>query len=366
MTPGPDAPGTRPANAVLSLLSVIYGQVAAWRRSWYAAHPEARRRLARPVISVGNLTVGGSGKTPVVAHLARLLQAHGERPAILSRGYARRVTTDGVLVVSDTTGVLAPVEMSGDEPQMLACALPGIPVLVCADRHRAGLVAEQELGCTVHLLDDGFQHHALARDIDLLLVAPDDMREPVLPAGRLREPATVASAATAIIATGAEVAGAPTGLPLFEAVLTARPPARVMPFGEPFSLVPGMPVMTLSGIARPERFVATVNGLGCRVVANQPFGDHHWFTPSEIAAAAAQALGAGAAAVVTTGKDAVRMHGVPEVQAAIAAARVPFVFVPIEVAITPEDEFLPWLLNLLAGARAEAQARLRGPRSADV
>lgn len=364
MSSGPDVPAARPAHGILGVLSLIYGQVAAWRRSWYAAHPEARRRLARPVISVGNLTVGGSGKTPVVAHLARLLQAHGERPAILSRGYARRVRTDGVLVVSDSTGVLAPVEMSGDEPQMLACALPGIPVLVCADRYRAGLVAEQELGCTVHLLDDGFQHHALARDIDLLLMAPDDMREPVLPAGRLREPASVASAATAIFATGAAVAGAPTGLPLFEAVLTVRPPARVMPFGEPFTLAPGTPVMTLSGIARPERFGATVRGLGCRIVADQPFGDHHWFTPSEIAAAVAQALGAGATAIVTTGKDAVRMHGVPEIQAAIAAARLPFVFVPIDVSITPDDEFVPWLLNLLTGARAEAQARLRGTPSA--
>ena len=125
----------------MSVLSASYGRLARLRRSWYERHPQAQRILERPVISVGNLSVGGSGKTPVVATLARLLMAMGHRPAILSRGYARRRNVDGVVVVSDREGVLEPVENSGDEPQMLARELPGVPFLVCPDRHLAGRLA---------------------------------------------------------------------------------------------------------------------------------------------------------------------------------------------------------------------------------
>src|SRR5687768_14277849 len=159
-----------------------------WRRAWYARHPEARRRLSSPVISVGNLAVGGSGKTPVVAMLARWLVSRGERPAILTRGYGRRHAADGVLVVSDRDRVIEPVARSGDEPQMLARALAGVPVLVSSNRYLAGRLAEGRFDCTVHLLDDGFQHFALERDVDLLLVSRDDLDDTVLPGGRLREP----------------------------------------------------------------------------------------------------------------------------------------------------------------------------------
>ena len=149
----------------MNLLSGLYGRVAEARRAWYGGHPARQRRLDRPVISVGSLAVGGSGKTPAVAAIVRLLQARGERPVILSRGYGRRAATAGVIVVSDGTRLLEPVERSGDEPQMLARWLPDVPVLVAADRHRAGRVAERQLGASVHVLDDGFQHLRLARDI---------------------------------------------------------------------------------------------------------------------------------------------------------------------------------------------------------
>jgi tetraacyldisaccharide 4'-kinase len=155
----------------LRFLSRLYGRAAQSRRAWYGRHPDRVRHLARPVISVGNLVVGGSGKTPVVDTIARLLLAAGEHPVILSRGYGRRRQADGVVVVSDGQSIRVPVEESGDEPQMLARALAGVPVLVSPDRYLAGCLAERRFGCTVHLLDDGFQHVQLARDINLLVMS---------------------------------------------------------------------------------------------------------------------------------------------------------------------------------------------------
>src|SRR5262249_36475033 len=143
------------------------------------------RRLSRPVISVGNLRVGGTGKTPVAAVVAQALLAAGERPAILTRGYARRAPADGVTVVSDGRTILTGVDAAGDEPLMLARALPDAMVLVGANRYLSGRLAEERLGATVHVLDDGFQHLELARDVDLLVVSEDDLNDQPLPFGRL-------------------------------------------------------------------------------------------------------------------------------------------------------------------------------------
>lgn len=180
----------------------MYGHVARLRRSWYERHPRASRHLDSPVISVGNLVVGGSGKTPVVAAIAQMLLDAGQRPAILTRGYGRRRRADGVVVVSDGESVLAPVDLSGDEPQMLAHALRRVPVLVAADRYLAGRLAERQFGANVMILDDGFQHLGLARDVNLLLVAPGDLDERVLPSGRLREPLTAGRSADAVLVSG--------------------------------------------------------------------------------------------------------------------------------------------------------------------
>ena len=142
-----------------------------------------------PVISVGNLAMGGRGKTPVVAHLARLLLDAGERPAILSRGYGRRRPEDGVVIVSDGTHLCADLDRSGDEPLMLARAIRGAAVLVCDVRALARTLAERALGATVHVLDDGFQHRQLGRDVDIVIIAPEDLQRPppaVRPAARAR------------------------------------------------------------------------------------------------------------------------------------------------------------------------------------
>src|SRR5689334_1177147 len=184
----------------------------------------------RPVVSVGNLRVGGTGKTPVAEYIAALLVAGGHRPAVLTRGYARRRVRDGVTVVSDGTAVLADLDSAGDEPLMLARALPGTAVLVGADRYLSGVLAERRLGVTVHVMDDGFQHLELARDVDLLLASEDDLADRPLPAGRLRERLDAAAAADAALVTAgydaaAERVGRALKVPtVFRVTRTIAPP----------------------------------------------------------------------------------------------------------------------------------------------
>ena len=319
----------------MSVLSAIYGRVARLRRSWYEQRPHARRRLDRPVISVGNLVVGGSGKTPVVEVIARMLREMGERPAILSRGYARRRTEDGVVVVSDLERVLEPVERSGDEPLMLARALPGTPVLVSPDRYLAGRLAEQRFGCSVHILDDGFQHLQLARTIDVLLVSPADLDERVLPSGRLREGLDAARVADALIVTGTadEAARMSSALAVTTAFRVETAFGELRPLGEGEAPAPaGSRVLAVAGIARPERFFRALRAQGWNVVAELAYSDHHWYTPRDLAEINNAAQQAHARIVVTTEKDAVRIGE----QAWWAA-------LPMRVSIDPADEFRSWL-----------------------
>jgi tetraacyldisaccharide 4'-kinase len=323
----------------LSVLSAVYGRVARLRRSWYQQRPHARRRLDCPVISVGNLVVGGSGKTPVVEALARMLHDMGERPAILSRGYARRSKDDGVVVASDLERVLEPVERSGDEPQMLARALPGTPVLVSPDRYLAGRLAEQRFGCTVCILDDGFQHLQLARTIDILLVSPGDLDERVLPSGRLREGLDAARAADAAIVSGTseETARVSATLGIATAFRMETTFGALRPLGEGEAPVPaGARVVAVAGIARPDRFFRAVRAQGWNVVAELRYADHHWYTPKDLAEINNVAQESRARAVVTTEKDAVRV-----------GEQAWWAVLPMQVSIAPADEFAVWLRGRL-------------------
>jgi tetraacyldisaccharide 4'-kinase len=323
---------------ILQALSAAYGAGAAWRRRWYAAHPSRRRRLARPVISVGNLTVGGSGKTPVVEAIARLLVSEGERPAILTRGYARPRPRRGVTVVSDRSRVLASYEDSGDEPLMLARALPGVAVLVGADRAESGRYAEAQLAATVHILDDGFQHVTLERDVDLLLADAEVLDERVLPAGRLREPIAAAECADAVLAghnaTAAEELAGKLG------VNTTFLVTRTL--GDPPGIGKDQQVFAVAGIARPERFFGDLRAAGWRVAGTLSFADHHRYTSGDVDRIRRGALAAGAPTVLTTAKDAVRLEG-------LAAAA--FAAVPLTARIEPADRFREWLMEQLRRAR---------------
>jgi tetraacyldisaccharide 4'-kinase len=350
------------------LLDGAYGRVALMRRAWYA-RAGRRRRLHHRVISVGNLSVGGSGKTPVVAALASLLLQRGERPVILTRGYGRREATEGVLVVSDGQRVLEPVARSGDEPQLLARTLSGVPVLVCADRYIAGLFAERHFGVTVSILDDGFQHVQLERDVDLLVVPPDDLNDRVLPSGRLREPLSAAHFADAVLVPGTEDEVAQVAATLehhnaFRVVPqyghlcrvqkdpaytdnVGRDPAYTAQVGrvlsDPPDRIPSDPpgrVVAFAGIARPERFFGALRSLGYDVARELAFRDHHWYTARDREVIQSAAREADAALVVTTAKDAVRC----DFDVAV---------LPMTVSIEPAAAFESWLIGRLAAGAAQ-------------
>src|SRR5580704_15741072 len=165
----------------MNLSSALFGLGVRARNAFYDRGLARAQRLSGPVVSIGNLSVGGSGKTPFVILLGELLKARGLKFDILSRGYGRQ--TKGVALVEPGGSS----RDFGDEPLLMARRL-GVPVVVGEDRYQAGIFAEGEFGPQFHLLDDGFQHRALARDFDIVLVTPDDSRDRLLPAGRLREP----------------------------------------------------------------------------------------------------------------------------------------------------------------------------------
>ncbi|MEO8257253.1 MAG: tetraacyldisaccharide 4'-kinase [Acidobacteriota bacterium] len=338
----------------MNILSSIYGAAAARRRQYYRRDPAHQRRLRRPVISVGNLSVGGAGKTPLVAAIARLLVERGERPAILSRGYGRSRPQDGVTVVSDGAAVLAPVESAGDEPLMLARALPGVPVLVAADRYLSGRLAEEKLGARVHLLDDGFQHLQLWRDVDLLAVSEDDLHDIPLPGGRLREArAAAADADAALVDAGylneAERIGRLLGLPTAFMVVRTLGPPRLIASGDTVVVPANEPVFAVAGIARPERFFGDLASAGWRVAGTMRFRDHHRFSNRDVARVAAAARAAGARLIMTTEKDAVRLTGKD-------FGPIPAAAVPLVTAIEPSPAFADWLIDRLQAVRAPVQS----------
>jgi tetraacyldisaccharide 4'-kinase len=329
----------------------MYSAVAMWRRQWYASDPSRRLRLSRPVISVGNLNVGGSGKTPIVEYIARLLVDSGERPAVLTRGYARRRRADGVTVVSDGVTIHATLDSAGDEPLMLARALPRVAVLVGADRYLSGRLAEDRLGATVHILDDGFQHFAIDRDVDLLLASEEDLNDRPLPAGRLREGlAAAAFADAALVTAGYSTAVERVARQL--GVSTAFGVTRVL--GAPRAISgnrdsvvvpPESRVFAAAAIARPERFFSDVASAGWHVVGSMAFRDHRRFTAADVARIASAARAAAAAIVLTTEKDAVRLE-------MCDLAGLPIAAVPLVVGIEPADEFRDWLLARLRDRQA--------------
>ncbi len=322
----------------------MYGGAASLRRE---LRQRAALHLERPVVSVGNLAVGGRNKTPVVATLARLLHSWGERPAVLSRGYRRRKPTRDVVVVRDADHMRASLEESGDEPFMLARELPGCCVLVHPQRYVAGAFAEAHLDCTVHILDDGFQHVQLARDVNLVLVTLDDVRNgEVLPAGRLREPVTALEHADAVLAVDASAAqmylamGRDDELPVFEVRRHHGVPRPISGVAD-FSRLPDMPVLLLTAIASPERVAVDLRESGWQITDHVRFRDHHLFSADDIAAVVHRATSSGAQAVVTTAKDAVKLERWLPME-------LPVAVIPLEVSIEPSDAFPAWLRDRLS------------------
>jgi tetraacyldisaccharide 4'-kinase len=286
----------------LAPLGALFGAGAALRVGLYRRGVLRRSRLRGPVVSVGNLSVGGSGKTPLVARIAEILRDAGEPVAVLSRGYGGSFRGE-YLIVSDGSSVLAGAAEAGDEPVMLARALRGVVVAVGPRRDVVGRMVEARFGRRVHVLDDGFQHLRLLRDLDILSLGPADLDDRPLPAGRLRErPAASARADVVCVWSGPEPA--PDG----RTFRVSRRPLGFFDLAGREQRAPARPFL-LSGIANPERFWSDVSGAVPDVAGRSAFPDHHRFTADDIRRVAGEARAARADAVVTTAKDAVRLPG---------------------------------------------------------
>jgi tetraacyldisaccharide 4'-kinase len=289
----------------LNPLSAIYGGVVAARNALYDRRWLPAHTLVGSVISVGNLSVGGSGKTPFVILLGELLKARGIRFDVLSRGYGRR--TRGVLQV-DPGGL--PRDF-GDEPLLIARRLQA-PVLVGEDRYEAGQFAEARFGAQIHLLDDGFQHRTLARDFDIVLVTPEDARDRLLPLGRLREPLRGLRRADAVVLTSG---ASPESLPL-EGKTVWRVRRAIIAQN-----IPPRPVV-FCGIARPQNLLLQLRAAGVAPVAEAFFRDHHAYSEKDVRDLLQLKQRSEAGGFITTEKDAVNLGGYLDALAPLAVVPV--------------------------------------------
>lgn len=316
---------------------LFYGGAHRLRQRWYSTRAG---RLPRPVVSVGNLHWGGSGKTPLVAAVAGHLRDRGRAVCILSRGYASR--GQGVRVVSSGQGPLLGPLVAGDEPVLLAGELPGVAVVVGPDRHQAGLQALRRLPepPDLFLLDDGFSHLALVRDLDLVAFPAADPfgGGRLLPSGRLREPLASVSRAHAVLLTGAAGGEGPALAEALRPYGFAGPgfASRTLP-GAP-RLTDGSPlpagarVFLVTAIARPGNFATTVRGLGFEVTGELRFPDHHGYPPASLARITEAFRTSGADAVLTTAKDRVKLLG-----------RLDLPLAELPIRAEPEPGFWEWL-----------------------
>ncbi len=295
----------------------------------------AAQRLRWPVISIGNLSVGGAGKTPLVICLARLLERDGFHPDVLSRGYGR---SSKRIERVDTAG---DAEHFGDEPVLIARSA-GVPVYVGARRYQAGLLAEAETGGEghhVHLLDDGFQHRQLARDLDIVVIHRSDLRERLLPAGRLREPLSSVERAGVIVLRQEDAE--------LESTLRSYVGKDCRFWRVQRTLVissPAQRALAFCAIARPGEFFAALPTIGVEVVERMTFRDHHRYTASDIDHLAELGRRHGCDAFVATEKDEVKLDAAMRLRLSTVA---PLRFASLVVAMEDEDAVRSQLFALL-------------------
>jgi len=314
----------------LNFLSNIYGGVVGARNAFYDHELLRARRLAGAVVSVGNLSAGGSGKTPFVILLGELLRQRGIQFDVLSRGYGRR--TRGVLLV-DPSGMPA---QFGDEPVLIGRKLQA-PVIVGEDRFKAGQFAEAKFGPQLHLLDDGFQHRALARDFDIVMVTPQDAKGNLLPGGRLREPlASLRRADAVVLASGASAEAFPVQGKLIWRVRRGIVPGNI----------PLRPVV-FCGIARPENFVLQLRAANVEPAAQAFYRDHHAYTEKDVRELLALRARSDAGGFVTTEKDAVNLGG-------YLSALDPLAVVPVKMELADAANALDTMLRMIAERRGSA------------
>jgi tetraacyldisaccharide 4'-kinase len=302
-------------SRILMPLASGYKMGVALRRALYRRGWLKTRRLKQPVVSVGNLSVGGTGKTPLVEYLAQRLLARGWKPCILTRGYGRRTGAETVAVAPED-GRAPEAREIGDEPALLARRLPQVPIVVSADRYRAGCVAETQFGVDVHILDDGFQHWALERDVDVVVL---DTTQPLadaalLPAGRLREPCRALGRAHFIIFSRAEL-GEPVEVE--KQVRKVNSDARIFRSTTRLANILEVaggelqesdawtrkPLLAFCGIGNPRAFFADARRWGFSLAAESAFRDHHFYDEEDLGRLVRRARRLGAEALLTTEKD---------------------------------------------------------------
>jgi tetraacyldisaccharide 4'-kinase len=320
-----------------------------------------RTRLPLPVVSIGNLTVGGTGKTPMTQWLCRRLQKRGLRVAVLSRGHGGTETV--VRVVSDDRGLLqADAADLGDEPVLLARTLPGVPVIVGKDRRLSGREAMRRFPLDALVLDDGFQYWQLARDLDIVLLdslRPFDNGYP-LPRGLLREPKRHLRRAQIVVVTRADRLDA-SGREQLHSTISALSPAAVVFWAShrPVGLTPvrgpltemrsldwlcGQRIVALSGIAQPNSFGETLTASGAIVTKHLVYNDHATFQPQDVEQAARVLQATGAAALVMTEKDAVKWPDYEGIEIPTFALRV-------EMCVESEMHFLETVATYVRGLK---------------
>ncbi len=355
-------------RVLLKGFSLLFSLIVQIRLQLYKHRIIRGNTLGCQVISVGNLTVGGTGKTPVVEVFARNLQQQGRKVAILSRGYKskemsfrekmiQRVTTGKIetppRVVSDGKRLLLDSWTAGDEPYMLASNLPDVSVVVDKDRVKAGKYAIKELGCDTLILDDGFQYLKLGHRLDIALV---DRTNPfghghLLPRGLLREPMRNIKRAGFIFITKCGDEGEPE---LKEQLRKLNPVAEISEcrhaakylkdvFGDetyPLEKLNGMKIAAVSAIAVPESFEKALEAFGAEIVYTRRFADHHRFSQQEIINTINWSIKRGAEAILTTEKDAVRFPFVER-------RDIPVIYMRVEIEmLSGEEEFMDWISRI--------------------
>jgi tetraacyldisaccharide 4'-kinase len=314
----------------LNPLSTIYGGAVAFRNALYDRGHLRAHHLQGPVVSVGNLSVGGSGKTPFVMLLGELLKTRGIKFDVLSRGHGRK--SRGAFLV-DPAGL---PQAFGDEPLLMARKLQ-VPVIVGEGRYEAGRLAESKFGAQLHLLDDGFQHRALARDFDIVMVTPQDATDRMLPAGRLREPIHCLRRADAIVlASGASADAFP-----LDGKLVWRTRRGIVPQN-----VPLRPVV-FCGVARPQNFVLQLRAAQIEPAAEAFYRDHHAYSEKDIRDLLELKRRSEAGGFVTTEKDAVNLG-------TYFSALEPLAVVPVRMELADTANALDTMLRVIAERKRSA------------